>query len=103
MPNEPPERSTLRVRERPHIDPRRNGEMVVEVLRDGEVVAHVYGSREGVHVVSPRIREGKGARFFQADNHPASIIVPLLREEDGCPWCMSVLPGLTCPWCGEAR
>jgi len=87
-----PPRSILRLREG-HIDPGRQGEIVVEVLRDGEVVAFIYGSREGVHIVSPRLHEAKNneAFFLGGDIMPMpGYVIPLLADGEQCPWCEGV-------------
>jgi hypothetical protein len=85
-------RSVLRVRERPHIHPNRQQEVIIEVLRDGEVVATIYGSREGVHVVSERLAEDFNQPFrFKLKGggvlDSPSCIVPLLAKREECPWC----------------
>jgi hypothetical protein len=82
-----PERSILRVRERPHLHPDRAGELVVEVLRDGVVVATIYGSREGVHITSDRISSESKTVYFEAQGFSPGVIVPLLGAFDTCPWC----------------
>jgi len=82
------ERSLLRVRERDHIHPQRKGEVVWEVVRDGEVVATIYGSREGVHIVSERLGPSSRNRPFllEVAGKP-SWVIPLLDDNEVCPWC----------------
>lgn len=93
------DRSLLRVRPREHIDPNRDkSEFVVEVWRDGIVVAHIYGTREGVQIVSDRVRPERQF-FFDAGVRP-SIVVPLLAEGEVCPWCGMGSVIKPCPVCG---
>lgn len=83
------ERSILRVRERDHIHPQRKGETVIEVLRGGEVVATIYGSLEGLNVVSdlaPRNR----AFLMEGAGPTPSWVLPLLAVGEACPWCGGV-------------
>jgi hypothetical protein len=81
------ERSRLQVRA--HADPARKGEYVFAVLRDGEVVATIFGSREGLHVVSERLAQNSRNKpfFFQAGDLPPGYVIPLLKEGEECPWC----------------
>lgn len=79
------ERSELRLRVRPHIHPERQQETIVEIVRAGEVVATLYGSREGVHIVSDRVLLYAPFRF-ETDG-VASLVVPLLADGESCPWC----------------
>lgn len=78
------ERSILRVAPRQHADPDRKGEWIIEVWRNGEIVAHVYGTREGVQVVSPRVKQNS---YFYFEAASPSVVVPLLAENEVCPWC----------------
>lgn len=80
------ERSVLRVRNRPHFHPDRRNETVVEVLRGGEVVATIYGSREGIHVVSGR---GIYRRPFmmETEGGDPTWALPLMTKDEICPWC----------------
>lgn len=86
------ERSILRVRNQPHIDPRRRGETIVQVVRDGEVVATIYGTREGVQITSDRFDDGQPLPLF-VDAQTISAIrmnswtIPLLAPGEACPWC----------------
>ncbi len=82
------ERSVLRVRQRDHIDPRRGGrgETIVEVLRGGKVVATIYGSREGIHIVSDLAIRNRSFLMEGAGPVP-SWVIPLLAEGEVCPWC----------------
>ena len=88
------ERSVLRVRQRPHVHPERKDEEVWEVLRGGKVVATIYGSREGINIVSdlaPRNRAFtmEGARADAKLGDPAAGRrrgLPLVRRHpDGVP------------------
>lgn len=87
-------RSLLRFAKRPHIVRGYPGGPFVEVVRDGEVVATIYGTREGVQIVSEAFGTN-GERlspFGMAVDVPnsgriASVIVPLLRTDEECPWC----------------
>lgn len=92
-----PERSVLRVREAPHINPERRAETIVEVWRDGKVVATIYGSREGVHIVSERAHRSFS---MEAAGMPG-IVVPLLADNEPCPWCANGLLIAPCPVCGK--
>jgi hypothetical protein len=104
-------RSVLRLRQRGHIQPGREEEAVVEVVRAGSVVATIYGSREGVHITSdsfgPR-GEGSRAFFFAVDDPPGmpGIVIPILAPGEACPWCEGMkrvlVGGLVrpCPVCG---
>jgi hypothetical protein len=80
------DRSKLQVRA--HGDPARKGEYVFAVIRDGEVVATIYGSREGLHIVSERFTENQRNKpfFHQAAAGPGYVI-PLLKQGEECPWC----------------
>jgi len=97
------ERSILRVRERPHIHPDRRNEQIWEVVRDGEVVAHIYGTRDGVQVVSPRLdRDGRNKPYlFEASGVSPGWVIPLLAPDDPCPLCVGgvFLGVLPCPIC----
>ena len=81
------ERSKLQVRA--HVDPARKGEYVFVVLRDGEAVATIFGSREGLHVVSERLAQNSRNKpfFLQAGDLPPGYVIPLLQEDEECPWC----------------
>lgn len=83
-------RSKLQLREVHHIRPDRTDEPVIQVMRDGELVATIYGSREGVHIVSERLSgQDRPNRpfFFQSGDLPPGYVVPLLAAEESCPWC----------------
>jgi hypothetical protein len=105
------ERSTLSLRVRPHFHPDRQEDIVVEVLRAGEVVATIYGSREGVHIVGERVcynRPPFGMMVPVADDAPMpSCVVPLLREGEACPWCeeggKEAFGLQVCPVCGAKK
>jgi hypothetical protein len=97
-------RSVLRVRTVEHIHPDRKNETIIEVWRDGAVVATIYGSREGLHIVSERFDNRRNLPFrFQAENAPPSFVVPLLKENETCPWCSGVKEflGNSCPVCTQ--
>jgi hypothetical protein len=93
------ERSTLNLRVRPHIHPDRGEDLIVEVIRGGDVVATIYGSREGVHIVSERL-EHNAAAFIMRVNDAPSIVIPLLAVGEPCPWCAQHMPIKPCPVCG---
>lgn len=102
------ERSLLRVRPRPHIDPNRDqGEFVVEVWRGGEVVATIYGTREGVQILSNRfaLEPVINKPFGITVNDAPSIIVPLLAIGEECPWCQGagIVLGAACPVCNPSH
>jgi len=91
------ERSILRLRTKPHIHPDRREETIVEVVRDGKVVATIYGTREGVQIVSDRIEQSRPPVYLDGQTLPVpvqSIVVPLLAKDEVCPWCQGtgVLP-----------
>jgi hypothetical protein len=104
-------RSVLRLRMRGHLQPGREQDAIVEVVRTGRVVATIYGSREGVHITSdcfePR-GEGFKAFFFAVDDPPGmpGIVIPILAADEECPWCEGMnrvlVGGLDqpCPVCG---
>ena len=101
------DRSILRIRTHGHIDPSRpKDEWIVEVWRSGKVVASIYGSREGVHIISDRLPVN---RVFRADGLAPSpaLVVGLLDEGETCPWCegrgILDLPSgeQACPVCGK--
>jgi hypothetical protein len=100
------DRSILRVKPRPHVDPSRPaGEWIVEVWRAGEVVATIYGTREGVQIVSEFAKQNE-AFYFEVPPPTAgppisSYVFPLLTEDEPCPWCAGGWPG-PCPVC-ESR
>jgi hypothetical protein len=80
------------VRERPHFDPDRRDDVIVEVVRDGKVAATIYGSREGLAIVSERFEPAGQNRpfFFWTPLTPkASYVIPLLDKDEKCPWCDS--------------
>lgn len=93
------ERSVLCLRVRPHFREGREEDIVVEVVREGEVAATIYGSREGLHIVSDRLDQPP----FRMDvNNTPSIVVPLLKAgDDACPWCGEGVPLRPCPVCGR--
>jgi hypothetical protein len=101
-------RSVLRIRQEPHTHPARREEAVIEVVRDGEVVAMIYGSREGVHITSMRLDSSMSNTPFRLDL-PLSLapvpgfVIPLLAEGEACPWCNGVgllkPDGALCPAC----
>jgi len=83
-------RSILRVRDRAHIDPRRKDEVIIDVVRDGEVIAQIYGSLEGVHIISDRLNPDTNNKPFYMNPPPAPLpgyVVPLLAKGEKCPWC----------------
>ena len=81
-------RSVLRLRKKPHIQPDRQGETIVAVERDGEVVATIYGSQEGVHIVSGRVTSNAPFVMEKSNIMPEpSLVVPLLGADELCPWC----------------
>lgn len=97
------ERSVLRLRTREHSHPQRKGEAIVEVVRDGAVVATIYGSREGLHITSARFgpdcNRNRPFCFYQSEAMPLpSWVLPLLAEGESCPWCAGRNP--RCPVCG---
>jgi hypothetical protein len=92
-----PERSVLRLREARHIDPARRDETIIEVLRDGVPAAYIYGTREGVQIVSSRISTGRRLGYLEVGGTP-SLIVPLLEASEPCPWCEGKDPA--CLLCG---
>lgn len=105
------ERSVLMLRHRGHLQPGREQEAVVEVVRAGKTVATIYGSREGVHITSDCFApHGAGFRafFFTVDDPPGmpGIVIPILAPGEVCPWCEGtnrVLVGgpvQPCPVCG---
>jgi hypothetical protein len=79
-------RSELRLRERPHIHPNRQRELIVEILRGGEVVGTIYGAREGVHIFSATGVEGKVIGVMTDVGLPG-LLVRLLKPGEMCPWC----------------
>jgi hypothetical protein len=102
------ERSVLRVRQRSHIHPDRQEDTIIEVLRGGEVVATIYGSREGVQVISARLAENFNQPFrfnFKGGGVPdsPSCIVPLLAKREECPWCGGSGTFMNAPVCLVCR
>lgn len=102
------ERSVLRVRTRPHSNPERADETIIEIVRDGQIVGFIYGSREGVHVASSRLEEDSNNTpfFFQAGGMLPGYVIPLLSITEVCPWCedrglIELEPGKlrSCPVC----
>ena len=107
-------RSVLSLRKRGHLQPGREDEAIVEVVRAGKVVAKIYGSREGIHVTSDSLGprgEGLRAFFFAVDIPPGmpgmpGIVIPILAAGEVCPWCEGLervlVGGLVrpCPVCG---
>src|SRR5579864_1416789 len=80
------ERNALRLRDRSHFHPDRQNEVIVEVVRDGRTIATIYGSREGIHVVTdlaPRMRPF----LMKVEGATPSWVLPLLAEDEECPWC----------------
>ena len=107
-------RSILRVRERPHIDPDRGAETIVEVMRDGAKVATIYGSQEGIHITSHLFHSTQPLPLFvdrRLDPRVAvqGWVVPLLDTTGGelCPWCQSTGMDATgkspCKLCARGR
>jgi hypothetical protein len=102
------ERSTLSLRVHPHIHPDRGEDIIVEVTRDGKVAATIYGSREGLHIVSDRLGNQP---FYVQINGRQSLVIPLLKDGEECPWCLDgvlrvvkTAKGQTagpCPVCGR--
>jgi hypothetical protein len=100
------ERSTLSLRVRPHFHPDRQEDIVVEVMREGEVAATIYGSREGIQVVSERFepeRGGPNRVFYMQVGETSSVVVPLLRPGEPCPWCADGVEVRPCPVCGKEQ
>jgi hypothetical protein len=97
------ERSTLQMRVRPHFRPDREEDIVVEVVREGEVVATIYGSREGVQIVSELIAKNQppfGLRVSVGEDSSPSYVIPLLKPGEECPWCAEgVTLNKPCPVC----
>lgn len=94
------ERSLLRVRERKHLHPDRQDEIVIEVIRKGKVIAFIYGSREGIHVCSDALNDtDKNRPFFFDSGAMPGVILPLLEAGDPCPWCDGDAGPETCPFC----
>lgn len=101
-------RSLLRVRSHGHSDPARDkGEWIVEVWRDAQVVATIYGSREGVHIVSERFNfeTGQNSPFGMDVDGVPSVVVPLLEAGETCPWCSGSRKFLNgpCPLCARRK
>jgi hypothetical protein len=94
-------RSVLQFRVKPHFHPDRQEDVVVEVLRDGEVAATIYGSREGIHVVSERLQGDKNVPFFMTVADTPSCVIPLLKTDEECPWCSEGMDMRPCPVCGK--
>lgn len=94
-------RSVIRIREVPHIDPTRRGETICEVLRDGEVVATVYGTYGGLQIVSGRIKTEKPPVYFEAFNGSPSYVMSLLADGEPCPSCSAGVRLPICPVCGR--
>jgi len=81
------QRSILRVRQQPHVHPDRRDEIIIEVVRDGEVAATIYGSREGVHIVSERWPHNRAFSIEGALFKVPGLAVALLKADETCPWC----------------
>jgi hypothetical protein len=82
------QRSELHLRARPHHHPDRAGEPIVEVWRNGAHVATIYGTREGVQIVSEYITgDGRNVAFFFEAAEMPSYVIPLLAPDETCPWC----------------
>ena len=79
-------RSVLRVREKEHIHPELRGGVIIEVLRQGEVVATIYGSREGIHIVSDLALKSRPF-VIETPNGAPSWVFSLLGKNEVCPWC----------------
>jgi hypothetical protein len=92
-----PERSVLRPRKAPHFDPARSGETIIEVLRDGVTAGYIYGTREGVQIISPRISTATRIMYLEVGGSP-SVTVPLVEASEPCPWCEGKDPA--CVLCG---
>jgi hypothetical protein len=85
--NDPSPRSLLRVRYHPHLDRARTGEILIEVVRAGKVVATIYGSREGLHIVTDlALRHQPFLLTGDAVPMPGWVF-PLIAENEDCPWC----------------
>jgi hypothetical protein len=95
-------RSLLQLRWKPHHDPERAGEHIVEVVRGEETVATIYGTREGIQICSSRLPGNSPPFGFRAHDMP-SLIVPLLKPGEVCPWCQGMGSlddsGFACPVC----
>ena len=83
-PSESAPRSELRIRTRPHTQPGRENELIVEVVRAGVVVGTIYGSREGVHIMSDSLG---GVLGFEIEGGSPGLMIVLLRPDEPCPWC----------------
>jgi len=94
-------RSVLHLRTRPHVNPERQGEVIVDVVREGTVVGTIYGSREGIHIFSATER-GATAIGIKTDHGAQGILIQLLRPGEPCPWCdgeKRIGAGVPCPLC----
>lgn len=101
------DRSLLRVSMRPHAAANREkGEFIVEVWRQGEVVATIFGSQEGVHIVSQRLG-GRNQPVPIDVSGIASVLIPLLAPDEACPWChgtgVAFGAGAPCMICARAE
>jgi hypothetical protein len=104
------ERSELRFRARHHIHPERRQETIVEVYRGGKLVGTIYGSREGVHIVTNLALLNRPFSFVVEGGEKGpmpSWVFPLLAEGDPCPWCgrVKAIPGgdaAGCPVCSPS-
>lgn len=97
------DRSVLQFRIKPHFRPGREEDVVVEVLRDGEVAATIYGSREGIHVVSERLGADSNIPFGMSVGGVPSCVIPLLKAGEECPWCAEGSELRPCPVCKKVR
>jgi hypothetical protein len=97
------ERSTLQLRVKPHFRPDRQEDIIVEVLRDGEVAATIYGSREGIHIFSERLQIDRNLPFFMSMDNAQGCVIPLLKSGEECPWCSEGAPIRPCPVCGRTE
>ena len=87
------------------MEPGRENEVVVEVVRAGMVVGTIYGSREGVHIISECFRpdDGNGTIVgFEIEGGAPGLMVVMLRPGEACPWCGGAgqIAGGSCPICG---
>lgn len=101
------QRSELRLRTRPHFHPDRQNETIIEVVRDGRVVATIYGSREGVQIVSERFdfKDNVNQPVGMDVNNTPTLVVPLLMQGEPCPWCNNSGRSAVgvCPICRSAQ
>lgn len=91
-----------------HVENERADETKVEVVRGGEVVATIYGTREGIQVVINEALIGPQQPPFRFEvTGIKSVVVPLMRTNEQCPWCLGTGTAPTihaaCPVCKAGR